>query len=240
MERGTSGDYIATIFSNTPDRKGVNSENRRNKSLDCIYDFAEIITKQDEELQELKKQLESARLDIEKSLENCYIDPLTGCFSVKLYERIKKEQFNPVRDVNKIAIVFIDANGLKEINDTPIELGGGHDAGDEMIKNMSVYLRENFRAEDIVIRPYASGDEFIVICRNHNNNPDFEKLLNKRVRDIRKSAKNKVLSFATGLAVYGIARPDEPYDNDLDDTKKRAEEKMYECKEMMYRHREYK
>lgn len=237
MDRGISGDKVAN-FSSVPNNlehktKGINPD----ASLECIYSFAEIIAKQDREISRLKSQLELIKSDLENHLESNYIDPLTGCFSVKLFERIKNEQFNPILDVNRIAIVFIDANGLKEINNTPIEQGGGHDAGDKMIQDIANYLRESFRIEDVIIRPYSSGDEFIVVCKNQGNNPEFEKLIRKRVREIRIGAQNKPFSFACGVAVYGVSKSKFP-DKNLDDTKRRAEEKMYRCKERMYRCKE--
>jgi diguanylate cyclase (GGDEF)-like protein len=183
----------------------------------------------------LNGQLTEVGAKLEKAIENNFVDSLTGCLNMKFYEKIKKDNFSLEKDRNKIAIVFIDVNGLREINNTPIEDGGGHDAGDQIIKDVSVYLRENFREEDIVIRPYDGGDEFYVICRNHDNDPNFEANLNKRVNFIREStlAKSLPFSFATGVAVYGVTPEGQEADDGLDATKKRAEKSMYSCKNQM-------
>jgi len=211
------------------------SQNIDSYSPEYVNGLFELLLEQDAEVSNLKGQLVNIKVELEKALENNFVDSLTGCFNMNFYEKIKKENFNPEKDQNKIAIVFIDANGLKTINDTPIELGGGHDAGDKMIKNIADYLRECFREDDVVIRPYAGGDEFIIICRNRNDNPDFSAKLNARVDSIRNSVKEKSLpfSFATGVAVYGNKPHNNRQDSDLNETRERAESRMYKCKREM-------
>lgn len=56
-----------------------------------------------------------------------------------------------------IACMMIDADGLKQINDNY-----GHDAGDEVLKQLSKKLRHEVRTDDIVCR--LGGDEFLIIC----------------------------------------------------------------------------
>ena len=211
------------------------SQNIDSYSPEYVNGLFELLLEQDAEVSNLKAQLVNIKVELEKALENNFVDNLTGCLNMNFYEKIKKDNFNPEKDRNKIAIVFIDANGLKAINDTPIELGGGHDTGDQMIKDIANYLRENFREEDTVIRPYAGGDEFIVVCRNHDDDPNFEKNLNMRVENIRTSTEKESISFsfATGVAVFGTAHHNGKLDSDLDDTKKWAESRMYRCKNKM-------
>jgi diguanylate cyclase (GGDEF)-like protein len=57
------------------------------------------------------------------------------------------------------AIVFLDLNGLKTINDTL-----GHDAGDQSIRSAAKVLRATFRDSDIISR--LGGDEFVALLVN--------------------------------------------------------------------------
>ena len=65
-------------------------------------------------------------------------------------------------------LVYFDANGLKEINDTY-----GHTAGDEGLLRVASILREHVRDVDVVGR--LGGDEFGVIMVQTESEPAFEK-----------------------------------------------------------------
>ena len=58
---------------------------------------------------------------------------------------------------NEFSILLIDADNFKKVNDT-----FGHKQGDEVIKELAVYLRSSVRGSDIVCR--LGGDEFLIIC----------------------------------------------------------------------------
>jgi diguanylate cyclase (GGDEF)-like protein len=174
-----------------------------------------------------------AKAGAEKALENSLVDPLTGCFNQNYFDnKFKTENFNPVHDRNKIAIVYVDYNGLKEINDTPEDQGGGHKVGDQLIKDTAEFLKSQFRGEDIVIRLH--GDEFVIICRDRKDGIN-ERKLKIRTAEMKDSAINRTrpLNFATGVAVFDNNIHDDKIDLSLDDTEIRAEQLMYKCKEDM-------
>ena len=62
-------------------------------------------------------------------------------------------------DGKGIAVVFIDVDGLKTVNDTE-----GHAAGDTLLRQVVEAIRERLRAYDIVIR--WGGDEFVCMLSN--------------------------------------------------------------------------
>ena len=92
-----------------------------------------------------------------KIFDMAYFDELTGLanrshFHQQLDEQIKYAK----RKKLKLAILYIDLDGFKEINDTL-----GHDKGDEYLKIIASRLKESLRDTDFVAR--LGGDEFCII-----------------------------------------------------------------------------
>jgi diguanylate cyclase (GGDEF)-like protein len=66
------------------------------------------------------------------------------------------------RNCTLLAVMFIDLDGFKDINDTM-----GHDAGDKRLKQVAVRLTTSLRDCDSVVR--IGGDEFVVIQTQLND-----------------------------------------------------------------------
>jgi len=77
-------------------------------------------------------------------------------FELKEYIALMK------RNNYKIAILFIDLDHFKEINDTL-----GHNAGDEVLKVIAKRLQKSIRETDIIAR--FGGDEFVILLNNIDN-----------------------------------------------------------------------
>jgi len=85
-------------------------------------------------------------------------DPLTGLVNRRTMEdRLHAEFLRAGRYGSPLAVVFIDLDGFKQINDTH-----GHDAGDECLKFFAHELAAMSREIDIVCR--FAGDEFVVVA----------------------------------------------------------------------------
>mgnify|MGYP001572783002 CR=1 FL=1 len=86
-----------------------------------------------------------------------FIDDLTGLFNRRyLYHQLEQELKDAHAGAYKVWVMMIDVDNFKNINDTY-----GHISGDEAIKWLAEFLKENTKANDQKIR-YA-GDEFTVI-----------------------------------------------------------------------------
>ena len=97
----------------------------------------------------------------EERIENlAYHDALTGLpnrasFSLLLNHAISRAR----RAGGGFAILFIDLDGFKQVNDTL-----GHEAGDALLRDVGKRLKSCVRQNDIVAR--LGGDEFVVLLEN--------------------------------------------------------------------------
>lgn len=86
-----------------------------------------------------------------------YYDPLTGLPNRRLLaDRLDLAVRHAHRQQHRLAIIFLDLDHFKQVNDTL-----GHAAGDELLLKVSDRLRSYLREDDTLAR--LSGDEFIVV-----------------------------------------------------------------------------
>ncbi len=86
-------------------------------------------------------------------------DKLTGLLNRYAFQKEAQKRISLAKRYNqKIAILFIDLDGFKHVNDT-----FGHDLGDRLLSLAAKRLVRGFRDEDIICR--FGGDEFVVMCK---------------------------------------------------------------------------
>jgi diguanylate cyclase (GGDEF)-like protein len=96
----------------------------------------------------------------EKIQQQAIYDQLTGLPNRLLFQnRLSKAIAKSQRDHNKLAILFIDLDNFKPVNDNL-----GHSAGDRLLQSVGTRIKACVRATDTVAR--YSGDEFIVILHD--------------------------------------------------------------------------
>ncbi|BCK87191.1 hypothetical protein MIZ01_0962 [Sideroxyarcus emersonii] len=76
------------------------------------------------------------------------------------------------RNKNKAAVLFLDLDGFKQVNDTL-----GHDAGDQLLKGVARRLKETIRGSDTVAR--VGGDEFLLVLDNIGTNENAAQVAGK-------------------------------------------------------------
>ena len=88
-----------------------------------------------------------------------YYDSLTDLPNRSLfYDRLEQAILQAGRDKTKVAVLFLDLDQFKEVNDT-----FGHEAGDALLKVVAKRISFCLRASDTLAR--LGGDEFVIILR---------------------------------------------------------------------------
>ncbi len=94
-----------------------------------------------------------------------YHDALTGLKNRKaFYNRLDETLLHAKRYQHDISLIYIDIDNFKQVNDTL-----GHEAGDELLREIAKRLTSCLRKTDFVSR--IGGDEFTVIIDNFNSTP---------------------------------------------------------------------
>lgn len=115
-----------------------------------INQLARTISKREEELKASQKDLEF--LSLYDALTNL---PNRRFFMSRLEYAVKKAR----REETKLAIMFLDVDQFKQVNDTL-----GHNVGDQLLQAIATQLTHVIRSVDTLAR--IGGDEFIVIIEN--------------------------------------------------------------------------
>jgi len=97
---------------------------------------------------------------LRKLYESSTRDALTGAYNRRHFEdRLRAEIAFAVRHATDCALLLLDLDHFKRINDTY-----GHPAGDEVLRHLTGVAGRTLRAEDVFAR--MGGEEFVVVLRN--------------------------------------------------------------------------
>jgi diguanylate cyclase (GGDEF)-like protein/PAS domain S-box-containing protein len=98
--------------------------------------------------------------DADEIYNLAFFDPLTGLPNRRLLmDRLSQAVAASGRTGQKAALLFLDLDNFKNLNDTL-----GHDFGDLLLQQTAQRLKHSLRAEDTVAR--IGGDEFVIILQN--------------------------------------------------------------------------
>lgn len=159
-----------------------------------------------------------------------YTDELTGLFNRTAFkqdmDRIQKVNPDTQKmSISPTVIFMLDLNDLKKCNDNY-----GHDCGDKYICIAADIIKHVFEDDGRCYR--IGGDEFCIVFPFVSNNDIVNKmeLLRRRLKEQNRKPFVVPVSIAAGYAIYDAA-----IDKSLDDTRNRADEMMYEDKQMQKR-----
>jgi diguanylate cyclase (GGDEF)-like protein len=131
-----------------------------------------------------------------------YHDPLTGLPNRGLcLDRLEQALAQADRHRYKIAVLFIDLDRFKEINDSL-----GHATGDALLRIASRRIRESVRGSDTVAR--LGGDEFAVILHIIGRVEDAGRVAQKIIDALREpfilSGRELTVTTSIGIAIYPL------------------------------------
>jgi diguanylate cyclase (GGDEF)-like protein/PAS domain S-box-containing protein len=152
-----------------------------------------------------------------------YSDPLTGLANrASLVPSLEQAVQRARRRNAKLAVVFLDLDGFKQINDLY-----GHDAGDALLVDLAGRLRQHLRSSDLIAR--LGGDEFLVVLEEVQEIAPVEvvakKLLAEAERPYAISGHAATVTASIGISVC----PDDAVDAGA--LMKHADTAMYAAKQ---------
>ena len=159
---------------------------------DSLYDEFEFVKTQARILstiisEEEQKEIIEDKLEVEKQVSQ--LDELTGVYNRRGWNTIMNvEQQRCERYQCQAAIIMLDLDGLKEINDSQ-----GHKYGDEMIKNAASVLMNTVRSFDLVSR--IGGDEFAILAVEISVE-ETERMVRRILQELEQAGINASIGWA--------------------------------------------
>ncbi len=129
-------------------------------------------------------------------------DPLTGLFNYRGFQMAIDDVRLRRRDRGGVAVVYIDLDGFKSVNDRY-----GHDTGNHVLREVAHRLQEAVRPRDTVAR--VGGDEFVILLRDIKDQGHAQQVLHR----ILASASAPVALIAQELPIKlsaGVSFSDDP------------------------------
>jgi len=157
-----------------------------------------------------------------------FFDILTGLPNRTLFlDHLKRIHSRSLTDRSRFAILFVDVDGFKSINDTL-----GHLSGDCLLQQLALRLKERVRSGDFASDGMVArlgGDEFVIIIEHVKNSEDVAIIAQRIIDNIRipilLETTEVVVTASIGISIF----PDDSLDTDT--LIKHADIAMYSAKE---------
>lgn len=149
---------------------------------DCLLSVALDITK---------------RKKYEKQISyQAYHDLLTRLPNRRFFEeRLRYVIADARRRQEKVAVLFLDLDGFKQVNDTL-----GHEAGDKVLRDTAAHLTRCLRETDTVAR--LGGDEFMIIIPHIQDHDEIRPIIERILNTCRRNVGTISISVSIGAAFY--------------------------------------
>jgi diguanylate cyclase (GGDEF)-like protein/PAS domain S-box-containing protein len=167
--------------------------------------------------------ISSAKAHVRQMEYLAHYDALTGLPNRRLNaDRLKQAMANARRSGQRLAVVYIDLDGFKTINDQ-----FGHDAGDQVLIATARHMQQVLREGDTLAR--LGGDEFVAVLINLNNLETWAPLLDRLALSVTEAtAHGKQMLQVT--ASLGVAWYPQAQEVEADQLLRQADQAMYQAK----------
>lgn len=181
------GDYVAVSLTNVSQAK----------------EYESALSEQNKKLEEVTSQLKSSRLNLDSQLKNiqqlneqllfaAYHDSLTDLYNRAWLSTMMKVQIKEATEKDeKFGILLFDIDNMKDINDSR-----GHNAGDELLKQVATILK--LMESKTVTATRFGGDEFVLLYKNIKDRDEAIEISKKALRFLNAEG----IGISGGIAIF--------------------------------------
>lgn len=185
-----------------------------------IFDAApRVFTPHELELLRHQARLAAAVLSLRRSTRTDWLTGLPNRAMVR--DRLLTALSRLDRHSGVVAVLFVDVDGFKSINDEQ-----GHEVGDELLVALTSRMSESLRPSDTLAR--FGGDEFVLVCEDVGSSQEAcaiaERLVGRVRRSLSVGGSDIAVSISVGVAVATSAA------HDPDSLIRQADVAMYRAK----------
>ena len=212
IEEVTRGKWGRTVEVKTRDELGRLAQSFNTLSL---------------ELEKTMKALETEKLELEEAnkrlQESSIKDFLTGLYNHYFFQQVLEvEYLKASRHATPLALVMLDVDGFKHINDT-----FGHPFGDFVLEEMGRRIRESLRRTDIACR--YGGEEFVILLP-HTDYEGAQTVIQRLKDGLQGQAFQNNIDSCNLTVTMGISSLEEPEVKKETDLVRLADEALLEGK----------
>ncbi|WP_288303351.1 bifunctional diguanylate cyclase/phosphodiesterase [uncultured Treponema sp.] len=187
VEKCVPGDYVAVSLTNVSQAK----------------EYESALSEQNKKLEEVTSQLKSSRLNLDSQLKNiqqlneqllfaAYHDSLTDLYNRSWLSTMMKVQIKETTEKNeKFGILLFDIDNMKDINDSR-----GHNAGDELLKQVATILK--LMESKTVTATRFGGDEFVLLYKNIKDRDEAIEFSKKALRFLNAEG----IGISGGISIF--------------------------------------
>lgn len=174
-------------------------------------------------VQTVCRDISERRMQQEKLKTMAYYDQLTNVANRRyFFDKLNSELEQAEEDQSMLALLFIDLDNFKQINDRY-----GHQIGDEILVIFTKRVKQKLRDSDTLSR--LGGDEFVILLTSITSgdqpNKVADRIMNSITKPIFKEGRAIHISASIGISIY----PD--HGRDRNDLMTRADRALYDAKE---------
>jgi diguanylate cyclase (GGDEF)-like protein len=204
-------------------KKNTTVESKVQSAVDELSVVNDALQEEVKEREIIERELEETKLSKDIATQASLHDALTGLPNrILFYDRLEHGLELAKRHDWNLAVVFIDLDNFKNINDEY-----GHDVGDKVLLTIAKRLKENTRSNDTICR--LGGDEFLYLLMEVKNEREVTKVIKKLIQTIELPCEdfepNLVVKSSIGVSLFPKNA------NNQEDLIKLADEAMYAAKQ---------